>query len=238
MDFEPIGNISNECPYCSFILKDRPSRKKKCPNCENYIYVRVRPLDRKKVLLTKEQSDELEKQWEKYNFEKYTDPELKLEIERTRQQLLVKFGHEPSEHDVYWSIYNKELVEHSRNGDWGLYRNTRNKMAEQLERENNISQALDTYIEVSYIDSNGPRNMGGVNDSYILNKYPPFDPSRGSQAPGIVYNINILSKKLSITESNLQLKYFAISKSIKSELNLHITPEDAWKQFRKYLSQS
>ncbi len=28
------------CPYCSGLLEKAPARKKKCPHCGNYMYVR------------------------------------------------------------------------------------------------------------------------------------------------------------------------------------------------------
>ncbi len=29
-----------KCPYCEFELEEKPTRKKKCPNCSEYIIVR------------------------------------------------------------------------------------------------------------------------------------------------------------------------------------------------------
>lgn len=35
------------CPYCYEILEQEPKKKKKCPHCENFIYVRTSPSTRK-----------------------------------------------------------------------------------------------------------------------------------------------------------------------------------------------
>jgi uncharacterized Zn finger protein (UPF0148 family) len=85
--FERIGNLDNTCPYCGSSLAERPKRKKKCPHCGNYIYVRTRPADRKKVLVTEEQAQEIEQQWEVYHYERYADPEERKEFERTKKAL-------------------------------------------------------------------------------------------------------------------------------------------------------
>jgi DNA-directed RNA polymerase subunit RPC12/RpoP len=46
-----IGNIKPICPYCSCILEIKPTRKKKCPHCEQNIIVKTRPIDRESVLI-------------------------------------------------------------------------------------------------------------------------------------------------------------------------------------------
>lgn len=56
----PIGNVDSICPYCNTELKKKPGAKKKCPECGNYIYVRTRPFDGLKVLVTEEMTKEIE----------------------------------------------------------------------------------------------------------------------------------------------------------------------------------
>ena len=43
------------CPYCNFELSKIPETKKKCPNCENFIYVRIHPHTKSKILITEEE---------------------------------------------------------------------------------------------------------------------------------------------------------------------------------------
>jgi uncharacterized Zn finger protein (UPF0148 family) len=54
------------CPYCEEPLPKRPKRKTICPHCGNAIYVRVRPLDRARVLLTEAQTRQVENEWTTY----------------------------------------------------------------------------------------------------------------------------------------------------------------------------
>ena len=58
-----IGVAEPICPYCGNVLEKMPGRKKKCPNCSNYVFVRTRPLDGKKVLIREDQKEEMEEQW-------------------------------------------------------------------------------------------------------------------------------------------------------------------------------
>ena len=62
LDAVEYGDISS-CPYCQSLLEKRPGRKKKCPHCENYIYVRRDPDLDEKVLATEEQVADIEERW-------------------------------------------------------------------------------------------------------------------------------------------------------------------------------
>ena len=58
-----IGNTEPFCPYCNFKFDKMPQKKKKCPNCNNFIISHNRPLDGKNVLLKEDQMNELGAQW-------------------------------------------------------------------------------------------------------------------------------------------------------------------------------
>src|ERR1700733_3999817 len=60
---DAIGNIDAVCPNCNQRLDKKPGRKKKCPHCGRFIYVRTRPSDEKKVLVTEAQAERIEEQW-------------------------------------------------------------------------------------------------------------------------------------------------------------------------------
>jgi len=51
-----IGNVDPVCPYCKAIFQKKPKAKTKCKSCGNFVYVRTRPLDNEKVLVTDEQT--------------------------------------------------------------------------------------------------------------------------------------------------------------------------------------
>jgi predicted RNA-binding Zn-ribbon protein involved in translation (DUF1610 family) len=61
-----IGNVDPICPCCNIRLDKKPTNKKKCPNCGSIIYVRIRPHDREKVLVSETQAKQIKRQWNQY----------------------------------------------------------------------------------------------------------------------------------------------------------------------------
>jgi DNA-directed RNA polymerase subunit RPC12/RpoP len=62
-ELSAIGRLDNVCPYCEEELAKKPERKTACPHCGNYIFVRSRPFDRQRVLLTEAQTNQVEAEW-------------------------------------------------------------------------------------------------------------------------------------------------------------------------------
>ena len=60
-----IGVETANCPYCGESLSKFPYRKTRCKNCGNYMYVRTRPTDKKRILVREDNIEELESQWSK-----------------------------------------------------------------------------------------------------------------------------------------------------------------------------
>lgn len=87
------------CPYCKEELKEAPTRKKKCPNCGNYIFVR------KGELLTEEQATI--KDWIN-RLERLDLTEEMFEIHRAA--LVKQFGKPPLINDVIWRFLNAQLT--------------------------------------------------------------------------------------------------------------------------------
>ncbi len=106
-----IGNVNPVCPSCNFELDEKPERKKKCPHCGNNIFVRTRPLDRKKVLISDKQIDQLDFQWQLYNEHKERENyEQDPEYLKVRDELRKKFKREPSVSDVRWGLANLKVI--------------------------------------------------------------------------------------------------------------------------------
>ena len=206
ISFDKLGNIDSKCPNCDYVLDTKPTKKKKCPNCGNYIFVRTRPLDRQKVLVTESQISKIEEQWTAY-YEQIENEQLESDPEfmDTKKILAQKWGKEPSVNDVKWSLANKYLLQHSQVGNWGLYRNTRLEMAEILRKEKRLEESLRTYFDVCYLDINGPTNRGGLSDPGLLGQYPPFDPKRSFLAPGIIACINELGDEIGAKHEDLTI---------------------------------
>lgn len=138
--------------------------------------------------------------------------------------------------DKQWNKLNQELIEHSQNFDWGLYRNIRFDMGTFLEEEARLKDALVTYLEVCYIDLNGPCNMGGTKDPSILKEFPPFNPKDlGFLAPGVLNKIEKIMKKLNFNIENIEEIFFTHNQQIEKSLKLPLSVNNAWKNIKDEL---
>lgn len=64
--FRAIGRTDDLCPYCLVTFPKRPQRKAKCPACGGHVYVRSRPLDEARVLLSENDAVALEDDWKRH----------------------------------------------------------------------------------------------------------------------------------------------------------------------------
>jgi len=231
LEHKLVGNTEPICPYCNIKLEKMPARKTKCKNCDNYYYARTRPSDRKKVVLTEEQAKLVEEQWtEQRAVDEFNKDylEVKQEFDEIKSFLTNQYGREPRDYDVFWATYNRLLSNYAKSFKWGFYRNIRLKMAQLLIREKRTKQALDTLLEICYIDINGPRNCGKI-DWELFKLFPPFDEKLGILAPGIIRMINDLLSEVSLSKTEIENRFINISERLFADLKiLPIKPKDAW----------
>lgn len=228
-----------KCPACHRKLKKMPSRKTKCPHCEQFIYVRTRPQDRKKVLATEEEAEKIEEDWliASGNRELYSIAED--EIRKERETFREKFGKEPKENDIKWGLLNKHLLEDAINFNWGLYRCTLLEMAEILRMEWRLKAALNTYLEVCYLDLNGPKNRESIKDDpEALKQFPTFDPKQGLLAPYVVERVFQLARKLQLGKNGVKCLFVEHNNKIGENLNLPLSPEGCWPLLEKEIEES
>ena len=228
-----IGSIDPICPYCLKHLVKKPSRKAKCPFCKQFIFVRTRPLDRERVLVTKDQATEIENQWASFQRSYIYDDVDPKEIEEVKANYYSRHGATLSDYDAKWSILNSQLLMHSKNSDWGLYRNTRLSMASVMEHEGKVLDSIHTYLEVCYIDINGPRNCGGIKDTELLEEYPAFSSEEAFLAPAVLTKVKELAAMLQINEGELRHVFLESTTRIFLNLKLPISPDKAWHQFQE-----
>lgn len=198
------------------------------------MYLKKTPTSETKTIVTEEQAKDIERQWERHYEEGAleqrlsSDPEYGREYERVKADLEAKRGTEPSAGDIRWALANKQLLRHARRQDWGLYRNVKHNMASQLKAENKLKQALLTYLEICYLDMNGPNNLGGMGDPDMLKKYPPFDPVTGLLAPGVVWEVRELSDDLGLHPGDVKSLFIEIAVRNHKKLPLPIDPAQGW----------
>ena len=126
------------CPYCNIILEKRPERKKKCPSCGKYIFVKTLPTTREKVLVTESQAEEIEQQWKSlYEYKKWMEILSSHGVkdsnyESEKQQLSTKLKREVADLEVVYSLFEKLVHE---TNDYSDLKSINYEMALLLEEE-------------------------------------------------------------------------------------------------------
>jgi hypothetical protein len=105
------------CPYCHARLDTAPKAKKMCPSCGKFIFVRTRPSDRQRVLMTEQEAKNIGRlpYWKTILSSFGVDEKEYLEIVG---ELNRRFGRSPSVGDIVWAASNKKLEEAMKRGDW------------------------------------------------------------------------------------------------------------------------
>lgn len=191
------------------------------------MYVRTRPEDNARVLVTKEQTDQIEEEWaiatgrhDAYIAEKA----LRAKI---RSQQRETFKKEPPESDVEWAYLNECRLQAGLENNWGLYRNFTFKMGEQLSRERRFKGALQHYLDVCYLDLNGPQNLG-TRDPQWLRICPPFEPKTGFLAPGVISLIEDIMVKIDWDKEDVKRHFLEHNTRIGAGLKCPLAPEKCW----------
>lgn len=143
---------TTKCPSCGQQLKKAPQRKTKCPSCESFIYSRTRPSDGQKVLVTEAGAAELDAEWELIREARGVLDTNRPGFIEERAILKERFGGNPRDADVVWSLLVKERLAHNAKKEWSLFRNSTFEMAVLLRAEKRKKEALLHYLDVAYLD--------------------------------------------------------------------------------------
>ena len=84
------------CPHCNTPLDLIPERKKKCPSCGQYIFVRTRPPDRQRILVTEQGAKRIDDEWAKIREEK--SKAIRAEIKAANRASLRRYKKEGMTH--------------------------------------------------------------------------------------------------------------------------------------------
>lgn len=144
-----------------------------------------------------------------------------------------KFRREPAENDIKWGLLNKELIDHSKDGAWGRYRNTRLSMAQILEKEQRHLDAMDTYLEVCYLDLSNPDPMDEFQDDpefmkLMLDDFGPVNIDADDLATGVTYPLGELVRNSGLSRDAIESRFIANCGKIQLPLKRRISPEEAW----------
>lgn len=211
-----------ECPYCFGTLKKIPGSKTKCPHCLKYMYVKTNE-DNIKNVVTEEESDRINKAWAE-----------KLGLEYSTEVDEEKVEEEDLDFETKIDNLKKELNLLNQNNNFASYTIKMLYMGDLVKKEGNLLEALKIYLEVCYLDLNGPNNRGEISPE-LLEEFPVFDATLGLLAPAIIGYIKKISKKLNISIDELKNLFFNNSFDLKPIFNLPISKDRAWIKIKKEL---
>jgi hypothetical protein len=232
-----LGNTSPICPHCGGALVRMPTKKQKCALCLKDIYVRTRPSDHKSVVVTPEQAESLDEQWAMVEGRYDELQRDKQRHSQARVLLAGKFGRAPSEGDVEWKLLNEDLLTAAGQQDWPKYRDTRDAMARLLSREKKHKDALATFLEVCYLDVNGPINVKDDRWRGVSEPFGPWTPKFGHLNSSVVERIAKMAHAANFTSEIMHAQFVERATAIKQALHLPVAVDTAWEQLSSALQE-
>lgn len=227
-----LGTLSQVCPYCKTALPRMPARKTKCQSCGNFIFVRTRPQDEKKVLLTAAEAEQLEQQWVKqYEMAPVISERPQHVLSTVESELAKQFGRFPSRRDVLWRVFNDEILEYSSSERWKLYTHVHYEMAELLMSEGRNADALRLYCETFYLLVNGPKN---IDPQLASEGFPRFKP-HGDPPEYCIKRIVQMLAEAELVPDQIEQQFLTLATELQGELALPLPPAVAWKILTVYL---
>ena len=226
----PIGITDATCPHCHAELKKKPASKTKCRSCGNSIYVRTRPLDNQRISVTEEQIELVVEQWAIRNGTHAEFLSAQQSRDEEKERLFQELGREPSRDEVNLGLLNGDAAEFAAKKDWPAYRCARREIGEIL-KGLDWKAALVTYLEVCYVDLNGPT---GCCDPKLS---PPFSPiNAGDSWVNAADEISIIAESGEFNLQQMESSFFPMAEQLHKKLGLPISPPTAWTRIKAKLS--
>ena len=123
----------------------------------------TRPSDGQRILVTENEIVRVEELWAIKNGTHEDFLNKRKNYNNEIEFLRVKYNRQPTDSEIQISILQKELPAHAENGDWGLYRNSKASIAKLFFKAKNYKAALKEYLEVQFLDLNGPNHAYPIN---------------------------------------------------------------------------
>lgn len=232
-----LGNAGPICPHCATALSRMPTKKQKCASCHEDVYVRTRPSDHKSVVVTREQAEILDEQWAMVEgrYDKLQRDKQRRLLART--SLAEKFGRAASDSDVEWCLLNEDLLTSAGTQDWPRYRETRHAMAQLLSREKKHEDALATFLEVCYLDINGPINVKDDRWRGVSEPFGPWTPKFGRLNSRVVERIFKTTRAGNFASAAVHSLFVERAIVVKQALRLPVPVDAGWDQLSTALQE-
>jgi hypothetical protein len=235
-----IGNLESQCPYCAHSLDPRPQRKSRCPHCGEEIHVLTRPVDRQRVLLTEDQAEKIKEQWAIVDGLHAEYLLHRRRVREARADLAATLGKKPSHDHVRFKLLIEDAETHARHHQWGFFCSVRQEMAEIVRRTSELKDALSEYLEVCYLQLNGPNNLvthirQGQRTPVLDRRFPPWDPKHGEVVPLTLERTRRLVEETGVAREAVREMFVKAASDVRPSLSLPLSPERAWRRLRRRL---
>jgi DNA-directed RNA polymerase subunit RPC12/RpoP len=223
------------CPACDNGLSKIPGRKTKCPHCGKFIFVRTSPKTNKRVLVTEAQAAEIDAEYALMANIGGQELEGTPEYEQARIALNNEAGSEPSDQQIKWRILTNLRSQHAQEGNWGLFRNDTLLMGDVMKGVPDMQRSLEYYLQVCYLDVNGPSNTGG----YQSTEFPAFSPDTGSAfvAPAVIDYIKGIAETEKHPVEQVKQIFMAANRPLHKKLGLPLSPQEAWPKLEAFIKE-
>ncbi len=103
-------------------------------------------------------------------------------------------------------------------------------MAAILEKHEKLSGALRHYLEVCYLDLNGPQNTGGMEDPELRAaiNVRDFMIEDAFLAPAVIDKILQIILRVNLDEDQVHQQFMEVAELNRANLKLPVSPEIAW----------
>lgn len=198
------------------------------------MYVRTRPSDNVKVLVTLAECEVIEEQW---SIVRGTHAAYVAERERQRHvaaRLEKSTGRKPSPEALVFAIAVDDARQAADDGHWGLYRNALLSQAEALRRRGDTHAAFDRILAVNYLDLAGAENNGTRVPSSGFNR--GFRRESAFLAPGVLGMTSEWAEDLHLDVVQIGAEFIRVAAEYQASLKIRLSPVAAWKQLELELS--
>ena len=234
--WKPVGNHKGECPYCGHKFDKIPQSKRKCPSCKEIIYPRVIPQSKQKSLLRLEDIPTLDKQKSAITYTSIQTNKKEPEYQKAYKELEKKFGSKPKENDVLWRLFNEQVLQTTKDQNFGLLRNSYSEAAKILRKEKKFLHSLLYYFYISYLDINGATNNMEQCDEHNSNQRA-YQILESEVLPYFISTINKLVVLADLTMEELEeIYYYSINTYNNFPYPIYSNVE-SWEYIKKALKE-
>ena len=211
------------------------------------------------MLVTASQKEEIAEQWAIVNGEHEQYITTKKQVAEEKSLLAQQIGHYPNDLELEWQQLECSMSTHAHDQSWGLFRNAKLGMAEIRRKEGNFSEAVGLYLEVCYIDVNGPQNTSDFTDcseddmeepledgeleKYIeewRNRFPPWKPENmfAGLNKWTINRVISVSKKAGMTLPYIEAVFYKHASFLFQSINTPLAPSAVWPIIQEAISDA